>query len=299
MKHKETAYHSGFVALAGRPNVGKSTLMNALLGEKIAITSAKPQTTRNRQCGILTGADFQIIWVDTPGLHRPLHELGEQMVGIARQALAGVDFILWLLDAEQGFTTADAKVAGILGGVNRPVLAVWNKMDLAPAQPGLPDLPFLRAVLTVSALTGAGVPELLAAVRNELPEGPAFYPEDQLSDQPERFIVAELIREQVLHQTSDEVPHAVAVKVEEMQERPGGKTYIKATTFVERESQKGIIIGAGGARLKEIGVAARESIQNVLGIDVYLDLWVKVRSKWRKNPASLKEFGYWAEKPRR
>ena len=288
-------FKSGFVALAGRPNVGKSSLFNTLIGEKIAITSEKPQTTRYQLRGILTGSDYQIVWIDTPGFHRPLHELGSQMIEAAQDVLASVDLVLWILDANTGMTTADLKVANILSGVKPPVFVVWNKLDLIPAERELEPIPDFERVFKISTLNGAGMDELLAAVVTALPSGPAFYPSDQLTDQSERVIVSELIREQVLKFTEDEVPHSVAVLVQEMKERPNDKIYIEATIFVERDSQKGIVIGANGSRLKQIGQAAREDIQQLLGTSVYLSLWVKTRPKWRDSKAALKEFGYWSQ----
>jgi GTP-binding protein Era len=291
-----TSRKSGFVALVGRPNVGKSSLLNAVIGQKITITSAKPQTTRNQLRGILTGENYQIIWLDTPGLHRPLHQLGTQMVGQTRAALQNVDLALWLLDAAAGYTPADQKVALQLAEAGIPVYVVWNKIDLVGSGTTREAIPGFDPVFQVSARSGQGVAELLAAVVDTLPEGPFYYPEDQVADHPERFIVAELIREQVLVHTEAEVPHAVAVMVEHLQERAGGKIYIEAHIYVERDSQKGIIIGANGARLKKIGAAARPLIEELLDAPVYLDLWVKVRKNWRNQEKDLKEFGYWEKK---
>ncbi|MGD8400252.1 MAG: GTPase Era [Bacillota bacterium] len=284
---------SGFVALVGRPNVGKSSLLNALIGQKITITSAKPQTTRNQLRGILTGDHYQIVWLDTPGLHRPLHQLGTQMVEQTRTALRHVDLALWMLDAAAGYTPVDQKVAAQLAVAATPLYVVWNKMDLVAAGTTPEEIPGFNRVFQVSVHSGQGLAELLAAVVDALPEGPFYYPPDQVADHPERFIVAELIREQVLTYTEDEVPHAVAVLVDQLQERPGGKIYIAAQIFVERDSQKGIIIGAKGARLKKIGAAARPLIEELLDAPVYLDLWVKVRKNWRNQEKDLKEFGYW------
>jgi GTP-binding protein Era len=284
---------SGFVALVGRPNVGKSSLLNALIGQKITITSDKPQTTRNQLRGILTGEHYQIIWLDTPGLHRPLHQLGTQMMEQTRTTLKSVDLALWMLDAAAGYTLADQKVAAQLAEAGVPIYTVWNKLDLIEPGAVLPEIPDFNRVFQVSAHSGQGVAELLAAVVATLPEGPFYYPPDQVADHPERFIVAELIREQVLTHTEDEVPHAVAVMVEQLKERPRGKVYIEAHIFVERDSQKGIIIGANGARLKKIGASARPLIEELLDAPVYLDLWVKVRKNWRNQEKDLKEFGYW------
>jgi GTP-binding protein Era len=284
---------SGFVALVGRPNVGKSSLLNTLIGQKITITSEKPQTTRNQLRGILTGDHYQIIWMDTPGLHRPLHRLGTQMVEQTWNTLKNVDLALWMLDASAGYTPADQKVAARLAEAGAPIYVVWNKIDLIEPGTALPEIPDFNRVFQLSAHSGQGVAELLAAVVATLPEGPFYYPPDQVADHPERFIVAELIREQVLKYTEDEVPHSVAVIVEQLKERAGGKVYIEAHIYVERDSQKGIIIGANGARLKKIGAAARPLIEELLNAPVYLDLWVKVRKNWRNQEKDLKEFGYW------
>lgn len=288
-------FKSGFVALVGRPNVGKSTLLNKAVGQKITITSDKPQTTRNQLRGILTGPNYQIIWVDTPGLHRPLHQLGAKMVKTAQEALAQVDLVLWVLDAAAGFKPADQKVAEILSGIKQPLLVVWNKIDLrTDNQENLVELREVhpRKVLQVSAKTGSGIPELISAVVAELPEGPAYYPPEMVTDHPERFIVAEYIREQVLNHTEEEIPHSVAIQIDEFTERPNGQVYIESTIYVERDSQKGIIIGAKGSRLKAIGAAARVEIEALLDTPVYLNLWVKVRKNWRNNEKNLQEFGY-------
>jgi GTP-binding protein Era len=292
-------FKSGFAALVGRPNVGKSSFLNAVLGEKIVIISEKPQTTRNQIRGISNGDDYQIIWIDTPGIHRPFHQLGEQMVRTAHAALAGSDLVLWILDASQGFTDEDQQVAKVLAEarLQNPeltVFTVWNKVDLSG-----PDLPVEVAgfnnTYRVSAVTGQGLPELLKALVAVLPEGPKYYADDMVTDHPERFIVAEFIREQVLNHTQEEIPHSVAVQIEQMQERPNGRMYIEAIIYVERDSQKGIIIGAHGDKLKKIGSEARKNIEDLLQIPVFLNLWVKVRKKWRNNEAALKEFGYWEE----
>ncbi|HEY8463130.1 MAG TPA: GTPase Era [Bacillota bacterium] len=284
---------SGFVALVGRPNVGKSSLLNTFIGQKITITSDKPQTTRNQLRGILTGADYQIIWLDTPGIHRPLHQLGKQMLKQAQTALPNADLVLWVLDAASGYTASDQKVAAFLQEIKVLKMLVWNKADLLEPEVQLPEVPGFEKVFLVSARTGAGVDKLLQAVVAALPEGPFYYPPDQVADHPERFIVAELIREQVLVYTEEEVPHSVAVQVETLSQRTGGKIYIEANIYVERDSQKGILIGADGGRLKKIGTAARQQIEAMLGVPVYLNLWVKVRRNWRNNERDLKEFGYW------
>lgn len=291
-------FKSGFVALVGRPNVGKSTLLNRIIGQKITITSDKPQTTRNQLRGILTGSDYQIIWVDTPGLHRPLHHLGEKMVKAAQTALAHVDLVLWILDADAGFRPADRKVAELLNSVKQPLFVVWNKIDLiSPDQELQIDQEGIRArkIFRVSAQSGVGIPELIDSLIIQLPPGPAYYPPEMITDHPERFIIAEYIREQVLNHTEEEVPHSVAVQIEDFKKRPNGQVYIEATIYVERDSQKGIIIGAKGSRLKAIGAGARVEIEQLIDSPVYLNLWVKVRKNWRNSEKTLQEFGYGRE----
>ncbi len=293
-----TDFKSGFVALVGRPNVGKSTLLNSIIGQKITITSDKPQTTRNQLRGILNGPNYQIIWVDTPGLHRPLHQLGVKMVKTARNALAHADLILWILDAAAGFTPADGKIAQLLNEVKQPLFVAWNKIDLVASGKELELSQFdgeVKGVFRVSAQFGTGIPGLIEALVAELPFGPAYYPPEMVTDHPERFLVAEYIREQVLHFTEEEVPHSVAVRIEDYQERPNGMVYIAATIYVERDSQKGIIIGSKGGRLKEIGARARVEIEQLVGAPVYLNLWVKVRKDWRNSEKTLREFGYGGE----
>lgn len=291
-------YRSGFVALVGRPNVGKSTLLNKIIGQKISITSDKPQTTRDQLRGILSGPNYQIIWVDTPGLHKPLHHLGEQMVKTAQKTLLNVDLILWVLDAETGFKPADHKVAQILSAIEQRIFAVWNKIDLCDSvqefQFGDAN-PRVLKTFEVSAKSGAGIPELIREVVAQLPPGPAFYPPEMITDHPEQFIIAEYIREKVLDQTEEEIPHSIAVRIEDYKTRPNGQVFIEATIYVERDSQKGIIIGAKGKRLKTVGSAARVEIEKLLDAPVYLNLWVKVRKNWRNSNKILRELGYGGE----
>ncbi|MCS7283124.1 MAG: GTPase Era [Anaerolineae bacterium] len=293
-------HKSGFVAVIGRPNVGKSTLMNQLLGQKVAIVSPKPQTTRTRIQGILTRPDAQIIFVDTPGLHRPLHKLGEAMVATAASAIPDADVILFVVDVSVMPTDEDRMIAEMIRQrTTKPVILVLNKMDLLPPENVKPhteaywDLVPQRAdwMMTI-ATEGVNLDKLLNQIVRHLPEGPRYYPGDLITDQTEREIAAELIREQVLHFTYEEVPHSVAVVVEEYKEREGGGVYIAATIYVEKESQKGILIGAGGQMLRRIGTAARQEIERMVGGKVYLDLWVKVSKNWRKNPAMVRRLGY-------
>lgn len=292
-------FRSGFVTIAGRPNVGKSTLLNALLGEKLAITSPKPQTTRRRLQGILSRPDAQVVFVDTPGIHRPRHKLGEKMVRSAEEALEGVDAVMLVLDSSAGLTDWDREIIERVRGAVQPVFIVWNKADLVSREQLERHLRATRdefagwPSLAVSSATRDGLDDLLAAVLNELPEGEPYYPDDILTDDPERFVVGELIREQVLHLLEDEVPHAVAVEVTDMKDRgEGAREYVAATIFVEKDSQKGIIIGGGGRMLKEIGQRSRREIENLLGRSVYLDLWVKVKKDWRESEGKLRELGF-------
>lgn len=289
-----TGYHSGFVTLIGRPNVGKSSLLNRLVGQKIAITSEKPQTTRRQIQGVLTGADYQAVFVDTPGLHQPKHRLGENMNRQAVAALEAVDLVLWVIDPVEPRQEADAGIVRRLKGQDSPVYAVFNKADLpAKVEPEsylkACDAPF--PWLVVSALTGEGLKRLLTIVQESLPVGPQYYPDGIITDHPEQFIAAEFIREAILRHTKEEVPHSVAVVIDEMAPRPNGKVYIRAEIFGERESQKGILIGAHGKLLKEIGAEARQEIEALLGSPVYLDLWVKSKKDWRNSDSLLKRWG--------
>jgi GTP-binding protein Era len=292
-------HRSGFVAVVGRPNVGKSTLMNAYLGQKIAIVSEKPQTTRNRLLGILTRDDAQIVFVDTPGIHAPLHKLGEVMVATAVRAIPDADVVLFMVDASVPPTGEDALVADAIRaeGEELPVVMALNKADLlsSPESPYADDyLALLQpaAWLLVSATRGDNRDELLDQVVAHLPLGPRYYPEDQITDQQTRFIAAELIREAALRRLRQEVPYALAVVVDEFKRRDEDMTYISATIFVERDSQKGIVIGQGGRTLKDIGRAARTEIEKLLDTRVFLELWVKVRPKWRKKEEELRRMGY-------
>ena len=290
---------SGFVAIIGRPNVGKSTLMNHIIGQKIAITSKKPQTTRNRIQTVYTSDEGQIVFVDTPGIHKPHHKLGEYMNRMAESSLEEVDVVLFVVDVTEKKGPGEDYILGLLNKIKTPVILVCNKIDkledksrLLKIMEGYSKLYKFAAIVPVSALNDGEFPDLVAEITKHLPEGPGYYDEDQITDQPERVIAAEMIREKVLRLTRDEVPHAIAVEVEEFKEREEGNVYIRATIFVERESQKGIVIGAKGSLLKKIGQQARKDIEGLLYCPVFLDLWVKVKQDWRNQDKALKQFGY-------
>ncbi|GAB4403521.1 MAG: GTPase Era [Anaerolineales bacterium] len=292
-------HRSGFVALVGRPNVGKSTLMNAYLGQKIAIVSEKPQTTRQRILGILTEPKYQIVFVDTPGIHSPHHLLGEYMVTTAKRTLKDADVILWLVDGSVSPTPEDVDIGQTLREAAKvPIILAVNKIDLVPEgdRDGIAAqylaLADIHAHALISATRGDNRDRLLEIIVDALPLGPRYFPEDQVTDQDERFLAAELIREQVLRECHQEVPHSVAVIVDEFKDRSDDLSYISATIAVERESQKQIVIGRGGSMLKRIGQGARLEIEKALGRRVYLELWVKVLPKWRRDPALLKRLGY-------
>ncbi|GGK18637.1 GTPase Era [Caldalkalibacillus thermarum] len=295
----EGTFRSGFVALIGRPNVGKSTLMNQIIGHKVAIMSDKPQTTRNKIQGIYTSAEGQIIFVDTPGIHKPRTKLGDYMVNVAQNTLREVDLILFLVDAKEGLGPGDQWIINHLKDVSTPVFLVINKIDLVHPDELLPlitryvELYDFKEVIPVSALQGNNVSRLMEQIFRYLPEGPQYYPSDQVTDHPERFIVAELIREKVLQLTHEEIPHSIAVDIEEMKQRDGrGTVFISAVIYTERDSQKKIVIGKQGRMLKEIGTRARQEIEALLGSKIYLDLWVKVKKDWRNKMSQLRLFGY-------
>ena len=293
-------HRSGFVAVIGRPNVGKSTLMNQFVGQKVAIVSPKAQTTRSRILGILTREDVQIIFVDTPGLHRPRNKLGEVMVATAEQAIPDADVVLFIVDVSVPPTEDDQRIARLLRKYeDLSVVLVLNKMDLlVPEDVKLHTeaywdlVPGHEAWMMTTATTGENLDKLLSLIVDSLPEGPRYYPGDQVTDQTEREIAAELIREQVLRFTHQEVPHAVAVVVDEFTEREDGMIYIAASIFVERDSQKGILIGRKGKMLRRIGTAARHQIERMTGGRIYLDLWVKVRKYWRKDEREIRRLGF-------
>ena len=290
-------YKSGFAALIGRPNVGKSTLMNHLIGQKIAITSNKPQTTRNRIQTVLTTEEGQIVFLDTPGIHKAKNKLGEYMVNVAERTLEEVDVILWLVEPTGYIGAGERHIIEQLKKTKTPVILVINKIDTVKRDSLLAFIDTYRKeldfqeIVPVSALKGDNTEELVKCIFQYLPYGPAFYDEDTVTDQPMRQIVAELIREKALRLLEDEIPHGIAVSIESMKEK-GKICHIEATIVCERESHKGIIIGKGGQMLKKIGSAARTEIEDLLEMQVNLQLWVKVKKDWRDSDFLMKNFGY-------
>lgn len=292
-------HYSGFAAIVGRPNVGKSTLTNHLIGEKIAIMSDRQQTTRNKIMCIMNTDNAQIMFLDTPGIHKPHHKLGEYMVRTAESTLKEVDVILFVVDASEKRGAGEEYITELLQKVKTPVILVVNKIDKLQDKDKLfriidsySKTYDFAAIAPVSALEDEEFPGLVAEITKHLPEGPAYFPDDMITDQPERVIAAEMIREKILLLTRDEIPHSIAVEVEEFKERANDDVYIRATIFVERDSQKGIVIGAKGSLLKKIGQQARADIEGLLGCKVFLDLWVKVKADWRNKDKALKQFGY-------
>jgi GTP-binding protein Era len=281
---------AGIVTVVGKPNVGKSTLLNRIVGQKLSITSPKPQSTRDRIVGIYTSNDSQMVILDTPGLLNPKYPLQEAMRSTAVRALDEADVIIYLADATEGTPPPLIEAAQLVAPPHAPVIVALNKSDSLPLS-RRDDLVALDNSVLISALTGDGIPELMEKVAQRLPESPFLYPEEDISTQPVRFFVAELVRETVLEQLHDEVPYSVAVQVEEYRE---GRSplYIRAVIYVERDSQKAIIIGSKGAQIRKLGESARKKIETFVGEKVYLDLWVKVLANWRKNPGSLSRFGY-------
>lgn len=303
MMDEKKDYKSGFVALIGRPNVGKSTLLNFLVGQKVAIMSPQPQTTRNKISGIYTDDQEQIVFIDTPGIHKPKNKLDDFMDKSSYSALDEVDVVLFMVEPEPA-GKGDQYIAELLKKIKKPVFLVINKIDkvhpdkLLSIIDSYKNLGDFAEIVPISASQGNNVSELIKTIAKYLPEGPQFYDADQLTDRPEYFIVAELIREQVLKLTHEEVPHATAVVVDRMRDHEGGKLQIEATIYVERPGQKGIIIGKKGQMLKQIGIAARQEIETLLGEKVNLRLWVKVQKNWRSDPAFLKSIGYNAKELR-
>jgi GTP-binding protein Era len=291
-------FRSGFAAIIGRPNVGKSTMMNQVLGQKIAIMSDKPQTTRNKIHGVYTTDDMQIVFLDTPGIHKPKSKLGHYMNEQAASALGEVDVVLFLVDAQTMPGAGDRFIINQLKAVRTPIFLVLNKIDAVHPEALLPLIDAYRAlhefaeVVPISALYGNNVGTLLTTIGRYLPEGPLYYPPDQVTDHPEQFICAELIREKILQLTREEVPHSIAVAIEDMYLQENGVVHISAVIYVERDSQKGIVIGKRGALLKEVGLLARQDIERLLGSKIFLELWVKVKKDWRNQERVLHDLGF-------
>lgn len=296
--NKANTFKSGFVAVVGRPNVGKSTLINALIGDKIVIVSDKAQTTRNRIICVYTDEEKQIVFMDTPGIHKPKHKLGEFMVDAAIESLKEIEAVLFVVAGNEKRGPGDNFILEQLKKVKVPVFLVINKIDTLEREEILKTIvtyqeayPF-AGIIPISAKEKDNLDEVLKVLTKVLPEGPQYFPEDMITDQPERLIIADIVREKILLKTRDEVPHAIAVDVDEMKTRDDGMTYVRATIYCERDSQKGIIIGKRGAMLREIGGEARADIERLLATKVYLDLWVKVKKDWRNKSGMLSELGY-------
>ena len=294
----QNPFKSGYVSIIGEPNVGKSTLLNGLMGEKLAIVTPKPQTTRNRITAIRTTDAYQIIFLDTPGVLTPKYRLHNQMVKAAYSAITDADLVLYMIDVNQLNSGIEEKILGELKTAAQPVILLINKIDLIPNPALLPIIanyqqkfPFLE-LIPISATTGNGVSQLHESIVEHLPEGPPYFPPDQLSDLPERFFVSETIREKIFLRTNQEIPYASSVVVEEFKERPNGKIYISAMLYVERQSQKGILVGKGGRTIKRIGQLARAEIEQFLDTTVFLDLRVSVKADWRRDEQKLKDMGY-------
>jgi GTPase len=292
-------FKSGFVSIIGRPNVGKSTFLNRVIGQKIAIMSDKPQTTRNKVQGVLTLDDAQLIFIDTPGIHKPKHKLGDFMMKVAINTLKEVDLVLFMVNAEEGFGRGEEFIIEKFQAVKTPIFLVINKIDLIHPDKLLGIIDSYKEkfdfaeIVPISALQGNNIETVLEQIKQYVPEGPQYYPADQVTDHPERFIITELIREKALHLTHEEVPHSLAVVMEKLDRQEDKDIiHVMATIIVERDSQKGIIIGKQGKMLKEIGKRARIDIENLLGSKVYLELWVKVQKDWRNKLGQLRDFGF-------
>ncbi|CAI3371171.1 GTPase Era [Enterococcus cecorum] len=293
-----TIEKSGFVAIVGRPNVGKSTLLNRIVGQKIAIMSDKAQTTRNKIQGVYTTDTTQIVFIDTPGIHKPKHRLGNYMVEAAYSALHEVEVVLFMVAADQKRGKGDDMIIERLKKLSVPVYLIINKIDKIHPNDLLEQIDDFKAqmdfaqIIPISATQGNNFETLMSELESNMPAGPQYFPEDQITDHPEYFVVSELIREKILQLTRDEVPHSVAVVIDSMKRKPDEKVQIQATIIIERDSQKGIIIGKGGSMLKKIGTQARKDIEKLLGDKVYLELWVKVQKDWRDKQVYLTDFGY-------
>ena len=302
MKNKEMndqEFKSGFISIIGRPNVGKSTFINRVIGQKIAIMSDKPQTTRNKVQGVLTTNNTQYIFIDTPGIHKPKHKLGDFMMKVAQNTLKEVDVILFMVNAEEGYGRGEEFILEKFQSVKTPIFLIINKIDRIHPDKLLTVIESYNEkfqfaeIIPISALDGNNIERLLEVVRKYLPEGPLYYPADQVTDHPERFIITELIREKALQLTREEVPHSLAVVLEKMEKDPNkDMIHVMATIIVERDSQKGIVIGKQGKMLKEIGRRARLDIENLLGSKVFLEVWVKVQKDWRNKASQLRDYGF-------
>lgn len=294
----EEKFHSGFIALVGRPNVGKSTLLNTVLGEKISIVSAHAQTTRNKITGVWNGENSQIVFLDTPGMHKPKSKLGEVIRQSTVDAIGEVDIVVMICACDDPPGAGDRYLLSFLENKKTPVVLVLNKIDLVSEVAILKKIKQysqmynFKEIIPVSAQTGRNMDELMQVLEKMLPEGPKYFPDDMITDQPERIIVQEIVREKILLRTHEEIPHAIGVFTEEFKVRENGKVYIRCTIYVERESQKRIVIGSKGSLLKDAGKEAREEIQKVVGSPVFLDLWVKVNRDWKNKDYMLRELGY-------
>lgn len=299
MNQQPTKFKSGFISIIGRPNVGKSTFLNRVIGQKIAIMSDKPQTTRNKVQGVLTQDTSQMIFIDTPGIHKPKHKLGDFMMKVAKNTLKEVDAILFMVNATEPIGAGDKMIMELLKDNKTPVFLIINKIDqihpdeiLAIIDSYKEEYDFAE-IVPISALQGNNVERLLQTIEKYLPEGPQYYPADQVTDHPERFIISELIREKVLHVTREEIPHSIAVVIEQIKKEDSKELInVSATIIVERDSQKGIVIGKRGALLKDIGTKARHDIEMLLGSKVFLELWVKVQKDWRNKSNQLRDYGF-------
>lgn len=293
-----TEHKSGFVSIIGRPNVGKSTFMNRVIGHKIAIMSDKAQTTRNKIQGVMTRNDAQIIFLDTPGIHKPKHKLGDYMMRVAKNTLSEIDAIMFMVNVNEEIGRGDEYIMEMLKNVKTPVFLVLNKIDLVHPDALMPRIEQYQKymnfteIVPISALEGLNVDHFIDVLKTYLPEGPKYYPDDQISDHPEQFVVSEIIREKILHLTSEEIPHAIGVNVDRMIKENDERVRVEATIYVERDSQKGIVIGKGGKKLKEVGKRARHDIEMLIGSKVYLELWVKVQKDWRNKVNFIRQMGY-------
>ncbi|MGC7557019.1 GTPase Era [Staphylococcus epidermidis] len=293
-----TEHKSGFVSIIGRPNVGKSTFVNRVIGHKIAIMSDKAQTTRNKIQGVMTRDDAQIIFIDTPGIHKPKHKLGDYMMRVAKNTLSEIDAIMFMVNVNEDIGRGDEYIMEMLKNVKTPIFLVLNKIDLVHPDTLMPKIEQYQSymdftdIIPISALEGLNVDHFIDVLKSFLPEGPKYYPDNQISDHPEQFVVSEIIREKILHLTSEEIPHAIGVNVDRMIKEDEDRVRIEATIYVERYSQKGIVIGKGGKKLKEVGKRARRDIEMLLGSKVYLELWVKVQRDWRNKVNFIRQIGY-------